>query len=343
MKKTKVGIIGLGIGRWHLDGYLALPDAEVVALCDSDEKRLAETAAKHGIRKCYAEAQGILSDPGVEALSVCLPNNLHAPVTVAALEGGKHVLCEKPLADTVENARRIVAAAGKSGLVCQVGMKFRFLPEARYLDRLREKGAMGDLYYGYTHYLRPPDGIPGGAGRWFTSRAAAGGGALIDNGVHLLDLNWFLMGRPRPVAAYGFTGTWFGHRPGEKRAGFDVEDFGCGLVRFADGAAIYLDNAWAAMVEDTVIGLRICGSAGGATMWPFSVVSGKDSRAAGEVPDLSGEPCPDQFRHFIDCVRGRASTISPAADGLTVLEMIDAVYRSAATGRLAPIGAGKTV
>jgi len=225
----------------------------------SKERLEAAGAVAPGARR-YRQVRSLLKDRYVDAVSVCLPNHIHARVAVAALQAGKHVLCEKPLAATVRGARRIVGAGKASGRKCMVAMKFRFTPEAHYISRELSRGAFGEVYYGYTHYLRPVGGIPTGTGNWFITKARSGGGALIDNGVHLLDVNWYLMGCPRPVYAFGSTYAKFGPHMDAIRDSFDVEDFGCGLIKFDGGACIYLDNAWASMVDDTVIGLRVLGS-----------------------------------------------------------------------------------
>jgi predicted dehydrogenase len=213
-----------------------------------------------------------------------------------------------------------------------VAMKFRFTPEAQYIYRLLQKGELGKPYYGYTHYLRPPDGIPTGASNWFISKKKAGGGALIDNGVHLLDLNWYLMGCPKPVSAFGMTYNIFGSRVENKKDTLDVEDFGCGLIKYGNGATIYLDNAWACMVANTEAGLRVCGTEAGATMFPFSIIKTEAGRIKETKPDLTKMVYQNQFEHFIGCIANDTEPASPVSQGLSVLKMIHGVYRSAETG-----------
>ena len=243
MNKVRIGIIGLGIGRWHLDSFLHTKHAEAIALCDMNERLLKDAGKAAEITRLYTDIGSMVKDRDVDAVSVCLPNFLHARAAIAALRAGKHVLCEKPLAATVQQAARIVKAQKASGRKCMVAMKFRFTPEAHYIARELQKGTLGEVYYGYTHYLRPVGGIPTGTGDWFITKSKSGGGALIDNGVHLLDVNWYLMGCPRPVYALGSACAKFGPHMPAVRKSFDVEDFGCGLIRFENGASIYLDNA----------------------------------------------------------------------------------------------------
>lgn len=333
MGTVRIGIIGLGVGKWHLDSYLKTANAEVIALCDANEERLKKIGTEAKVARLYTDIGSILRDKDVDAVSVCLPNFLHAKAAAAALKSGKHVLCEKPLAASVADGKKIVAAAKKSGKKCMVAMKFRFTPEAHTISAELRKGALGEVYYGYTHYLRPIGGIPTGAGNWFITKSKSGGGALIDNGVHLLDVNWYLMGCPKPVMAFGSTYAKFGPTlPGIKES-FDVEDFGCGLIRFENGASIYLDNAWASMVADTLIGLRVLGTKGGATMWPFSIVTHKDGKNVAATPDLTGGKFQTQFEHFVECIRSDSEPISPVGQGLDMLKMLDAIYVSSRTGK----------
>ena len=338
MNTVKVGVIGLGIGKWHLDSFRSTKHAEVVALCDADERRLHECGAEAQITRLYTDVGRMLRDRDVDAVSVCLPNFLHADVACAALRAGKHVLCEKPLASSVKDARRIVQAERKSGRMCMVAMKFRFSPEAHCIARELRKGAFGDVYYGYTHYLRPVGGIPTGTGNWFITKDKSGGGALIDNGVHLLDVNWYLMGCPKPVYAFGSTYAKFGPQMKGVKDSFDVEDFGCGLIRFDNGASIYLDNAWASMTDETVIGLRVLGTKGGATMWPFGIVKPRRGKNVHVTPDLAGRTFQTQFEHFVRCILDDCGSLSPASHGLLVLKMLDAIYRSSEKGAGVRIG-----
>ncbi len=342
MKAVRVGIVGLGVGSWHLSSFAQTPGAEVVALCDLDAKLRSKRGREHGITRLHEDYRELLADPEVDAVSVCVPNSLHRPVALAALRAGKHVLCEKPLANTVAEARRIVREARKHRRVFMVAMKLRYLKEAAWIRALLEKGRLGAVYHGCSHYLRPPGGIP--VRPTFVHRRLSGGGALIDNGVHLLDLNWYLMGMPRPVEAFGVTsdrlvraGRGFGMSPARAcRLGCDVEEFGTGVIRFENGASVYLDNAWAAMVPpEGVMGLRVLGEKGGATMWPFSITLARGNRAVDATPDLSGKHSrsPSQFRCFVDCVRKRRKPASTAEQGLTVLKMLDGIYRSNRTGR----------
>ena len=336
-----VGVIGLGIGRWHIESYLAIPEAKVAAICDIDEERLRTAATRYGVARIYADYKELCQSSNVDAVSICVPNHMHAPVAICALEHGKHILCEKPLAVSPEEGKRILEAANnRPDLKAMVAMKFRFNKDSVYVKNMVENGELGEVYYGFTTYLRQLGGIPK-MGSWFTRKKLSGGGSLIDNGVHFLDLVWWLMGCPTPVEAFGTTYDRFGPY-GKGAKGwtgnptpdiFDVEDLALGIIRLENDAAIMLDNAWAAFVDKEVIGMRLCGTEGGATLWPFRICYEENNQIISKTPDLSNIKLENQFKHFIDCILNDKQPISTVHQGVTVLKMLDAVYRSAEVGK----------
>lgn len=333
--KVNIGVIGLGVGRWHADSYLQTPNVRLSAVCDLDEKRLAQ-AKEHYDVKAYASYEEICNDDEIDAVSVCVPNYMHAPISIYALKHGKHVLCEKPLANTVENGVAMVDTAKASGCVAMVAMKFRYTKEAVYIHNLLEEGKLGEIYYGWTTYLRQLGGIPG-MGGWFTRKPLSGGGPMIDNGVHFLDVLWWLMGCPKPTRVSGATYAKFGPF-GKGAAGWDrvpepeefsVEDMADAIIHFENGASVLIDNGWAGFVPQEVIGLRVMGTEGGATMWPFGVCHESNGRVVTDTPDLSDFHVDSQFFHFADCILNGKKPISSFENCLNVLKMLDAVYRSA--------------
>ncbi|MGQ9608719.1 MAG: Gfo/Idh/MocA family protein [bacterium] len=333
--KVNIGVIGLGVGRWHADSYIQEPNTNLVAVCDPDENRLKQAKEHYGV-KAYSAYQEICNDDDVDAVSVCVPNYLHAPISIYALEHGKHVLCEKPLANNVGNGLAMVESAKASGLIAMVAMKFRYTNEAVYIHRLLENGELGEIYYGWTTYLRQLGGIPG-MGGWFTRKPLSGGGPMIDNGVHFLDVLWWLMGCPNPTRVSGATYAKFGPL-GKGAAGWDriptpeefsVEDLATAIIHFENGASVLIDNCWAGFTPQETIGLRIMGTKGGATMWPFSVCKESNGKVLTTTPDLSTVNAKSQFFHFADCIINGKQPISSFENCFTVLKMLDAVYRSA--------------
>jgi predicted dehydrogenase len=343
-ERLNVAVIGLGIGRWHAESYRDTSNARLVALCDVDANRLASGRERYGVEKTYTSYEALCDDPTVDAVSVCVPNHLHAPISIYALEHGKHVLCEKPLANSVANAEAMVAAARRSGRVAMVAMKFRYTPEAVTIRRLVEDGELGEIYYGWTTYLRQLGGIPG-MGGWFTRKPMSGGGPMIDNGVHFLDLLWWLMGCPTPTRVSGATYAKFGPR-GKGASGwnrvpmpeeFSVEDLATAMIRFDNGASVLMDNGWAGFVPGETIGVRLMGTEGGATLWPYGVTGESDGKVVDRTPDASQTDAPSQFHHFADCALNGKTPISSFENCLEVTRMLDAVYRSAEAGTDVPI------
>jgi predicted dehydrogenase len=346
--KVRVGIIGVGIGQAHIKGYSKVPQAEVVALCDLDEDR-ARSVAKN----CQLETVDILTDyhallerTDVDAVSVCLPNKLHRPVAVDALQAGKHVICEKPLALNVADAEQIAAAAAKSGKKCMVAQVKRFAPEAQYLKQLVEAGELGDIYYAHSFWLRKR-GIPGYGG-WFTTKAMSGGGPLIDIGVHLLDVAWWLAGCPKPVAVMGATYAEFGpkgkglggsnlraDRQDKPKGTFDVEDLAVGLIRFETGLTINLEVSWALHNERERQGVQMYGNEGGLE-WGDSVQVFKELNgvpANAQIEPLRGDSWGNEMQHFIDSILNDTTPDPDAHQGVQIMKMLEGLYQSADTKR----------
>ena len=203
MEKLRVGVIGLGIGRHHIAGYQTHPQAEVVAIADTDEARLEEVGDMYGVPQRYTSPERMLDRERLDVVSVATPNVFHKPQTVAALEAGCHVLCEKPMAMSAQEAREMLAAANRAGKRLMINFSYRFTEQSMALKQQVDAGVLGDIYYGRTiwHRRRWTRNLQS----WFGQKALAGGGPLIDLGVHRLDLALWLMGYPQPIWVLGGT------------------------------------------------------------------------------------------------------------------------------------------
>ena len=200
----RVGVVGLGwAGQQHLAAYHAHPDTEIVALAGLEDGPRAKLARKYGIEHAVAEWKDLLKVEGLDAVSVCVPTFLHAPIAVAALKRGAHVLSEKPMALNAPEAARMVRAARKADRVLDVAFNHRQRGDIQKLKALIEEGRLGRAYYAKAWWLRRT-GIPT-MGSWFTRRELAGGGPLVDIGVHVLDWSLFLLGDPKVVAVSAST------------------------------------------------------------------------------------------------------------------------------------------
>lgn len=349
----RVGIIGAGaITRYsHLPGYTRLPNVEVTALCDVDADRTARLAEEYGIPRTFANYETMLQQEQLDVVSVCTPNALHAPMTIAALEAGAHVLCEKPMAMTAAQAQAMADAARRSGRKLSIGFHHRFRTDTQFLKRAIDDGLLGKVYYAKASILRP-SGIPG-YGTWFTNKDLAGGGAMMDIGVHFLDLALWLLGHPQPVAVSGATYAKFG--PRARRLGrwsathhkpparFDVDDLAAAFIRFEDGATLMLEASWAGY-SGPAQRIQLFGETGGADLWPERYGREQPLRLFGDVGDAPSESIPSLPRTptsaherlieaWIDCIRTDSPPAVTPEQGVLVTRIIEALYRSAEEGR----------
>ena len=342
MNKLRVGIIGLGIGRHHIRGYQSHPNAEVAAIADLDETRLKVSGDEYKIEHRYRDAQEMLTQEKLDVVSVCTPNKFHKPLTIAALEAGCHVLCEKPMAMNTAEARAMLDAAKRAGKRLMINFSYRFSAPSWAVKAQVDAGALGDIYFARTIWHRRR-GIPGFGG-WFGQKDLAGGGPIIDLGVHRLDLALWLMGYPKPVWVLASTYNTIGSRIAkEKGAKFDVEDLGVALIKFENGATLELEASWAAYIaEQELMETRLLGTIGGAVQ--RNVGEGYKFEAEvffernGSHYDMKlhhppGPEVPSQFHHFLDSILQDKPHIATAEEGLTVMELLDAIYESAASGQ----------
>ncbi len=262
-KKLKVGIIGLGIGRVHISGYKSHPSVDVAAICDLDKARLEACAREFSIPKTYSAPDEMFRDADLDAVSIATPNKFHTPLTLSALNAGLHVLCEKPMAMNTAEAIKMNQAAKKARKKLMINFSFRFSPMSFALKRQVESGVVGDIYYGRTLWHRRR-GLPGFGG-WFGIRELAGGGPLIDLGVHRLDLALWLMGYPEPKSAFGSTYNMIAKKMAkEQNKKFSVEDLACGIVKFKNNATLILEASWALNIHDAeYMETLLCGTKGG--------------------------------------------------------------------------------
>ncbi|MGI6208166.1 MAG: Gfo/Idh/MocA family protein [Anaerolineae bacterium] len=337
--RVRFAVIGLGMGRHHVERLLAAPHAELVGLCDSDETRLARVNEQYGGFSCTPAYGEILDRPDIDAVVVALPNFLHAPVTIAALRAGKHVLCEKPMARTAAEAEQMLAASRETGCKLMIHFNYRFTPAAVVLHRFLSEGGLGEVYHARSWWHRTR-GIPG-LGGWFTSKEMAGGGPLVDLGVHRLDLALWLMGYPRAVSVTGATyyalGRELAARQGKQ---FDVEDMASAFVRFEDGATLILEASWAANGERREEMLtQVYGTRAGMAhrnvdegyQFEARIFGERDGQYQSWAPELPTEVETPQ-EHFARCILEDRQPSANGEQGLEVMRILDAIYQSAERG-----------
>jgi predicted dehydrogenase len=347
MDMIKIGVIGTGsISGMHLNAYRNNPQTTIYAVCDLNEERARAAAAEYGVEKVYTDYRELLADSGVDAVSICTWNNSHAEISIAALEAGKHVLVEKPLCRTVEEAVKVQQAVEKSGKILQVGFVRRYDTNAQLLKSLTEQGEFGEIYYAKATTFRRL-GNPGG---WFSDIKRSGGGPLIDIGVHVIDLCWYLMGRPNPVSVTANTYRKLGNRSNIKNLSFykaadydaannTVEDLANALIRFENGASLMVDVSFTLHAKQDERSVRLYGEKGGFEIDPEVVIVREQSDTIVNIyPQTDhkefefNSAFQNEINHFASNVISGSTPISPVQDGVTIMKMLCAIYESAAKG-----------
>lgn len=346
MDKVSIGLIGAGsISELHLNSYRKNPQAELYAICDVQEERAREKAEKYGAGQVYTDYRELLADPKVDAVSICTWNNTHAEIAIAALAAGKHVLVEKPLCQTVEQALQVERAVEASGKVLQVGFVRRYSSNVQMLKQFLDAGELGEIYYAKASCLRRL-GNPGG---WFSDKERSGGGPLIDLGVHVIDICWYLMGRPKVKSVSGNTYTKLGNRSNVKGLSFykssdynvynDVEDLANALIRFENGASLMVDVSFTLHARKDEISVKIYGDRGGAELEPeIAIVTEKHDTILNVQPQVDkltldvNAAFQQEINHFVDCCLSGREPISPVRDGVEMMKILCAIYESAEKG-----------
>lgn len=342
----KVGVIGAGaIATDHVASVNSYPDAEVVAIADRDAPRANAVAGKFTIPRVYATAQRLLKDTDIDAVTISLPNKFHAPYAIAALKAGKHVCLDKPFAMNAREARTVIAAAHENRRVFTLGMNFRYKPETQTLRAIIKHGDLGDVYHAKTTVLQR-SGCPK-FGTWFGNRALAGGGALVDTGVHFLDLCLFLIDNFQPAAVSGATYSKFGPRGlgeggwGHSKPGkhvFTVDDFATALIKMKNGATVTLDTSWALHLQQPLrSGVELFGTEAGAAVFPLRLSRFGKKKGDYEIiePRVTKlrYPHANRFHNWLDAILKRDELCVKPAQALVVQEILDAIAKSAKTGR----------
>lgn len=344
-EKTRVAVVGVGWpGQRHLEGYLKNPNAEVVALVDGSETLLKKVMLDYGVRRGFSSLEELLDWGGCDAVSICTPNYLHAPMATAALDAGLHVLCEKPLANTLADGAAIVERARRSTTTFMMGFCRRYREDSQAVKRLVEAGDLGEIYYARTSWLRRHWNP--GVRSWFLKREQSGGGPLIDLGVHMLDLALWLMGNPEPVAVSGAT---YGRLAPNLARGVevDVEDMASAYLRLSNGATLVLESSWVSYVEhgDHVL-TQLLGTVGGAKIELGPRPQGEHveiytSRSGvpvtervhfGGRTEFTFHSFQNETAEFVAAIREGRKPSSTVEDGYRILRVLDAIYRSAASG-----------
>ncbi len=340
-----VGLIGAGaIAEVHA-AHVGQAGMHIAGVYDVDETKAAKLAEQYDVKPAKSQ-ETLLADKSIDAVVIAVPNKFHAPVAIAAMQAGKDVLLEKPMAVSVAECDRIVATCTSTKRILQMGFINRCLPCTLAAMHFIREGRLGQIYHAKAAFCRRR-GIPG-LGGWFTTKEMSGGGPLIDLGVHVIDLAWHLAGRPTPLRAsgacyskfgspieeYTYSEMWAG--PPRREGVFDVEDAATGVLRFDTGMTLQVDAVWAANLPDDVLkdGVMLWGEKGGLFMNHMTGELRLVFEDAGHVVQVQPEypktnAWVTQCERFRKAIETRTQPDASAAQGRTVQAMLDALYRSA--------------
>ena len=334
-KTLRIGLVGVGAAAQvnHIPALRKIEDLELAALCDRDPEKVARVAQKFQIPRSYTRFEELLSDEEVQAIDICTPNFLHAPMAMAALEAGKHVLCERPLARSAEEAAAMAKAAKKNDRILMCAVQHRFREDAQLLRKFVQNGDLGEIFLAKAGWLRQR--TEWDSDEWRRQRREAGGGVVLDLGFQMLDQALWIMGGPKVESV---TASVHRLRKGE------VEDSATAFLRLASGATLSLELTWGLLMERDFAYLNLFGTGGAALLNPLRIHKGMHGTLVNVTPTL---PTPgNQYKqsieaeiaHFADSLRKGGRPMGSADEILPVMELMDAIYRSAEQGKEVRLG-----
>ncbi|MCL4561995.1 MAG: Gfo/Idh/MocA family oxidoreductase [Chloroflexi bacterium] len=345
---TRIGVIGVGqIGKEHLKTYLEMPGVEVLAIAGRHPGRTEQVARDYGIPSWTTDYRTLLTRDDIDAVSVCLHNNLHRPVTIAALEAGKHVYCEKPMAGSYRDAAEMLDAAHRTGKLLSIQLSTLFDLETKASKAVIDAGWLGKPYYacsaGSRRRGRPY--VDGYGSPAFVQKSQAAGGALYDMGVYHIANLLYLLGNPAALRISGRTYQEMPIDPARfQGSGYDVEEFGAGFAHLEQNITLSIVEAWAVHL-DQLGGSYILGSLGGVRLQPFGIfrsLGDLDLDAKADLEDFDyrlknvhaeGDAYTGPQQHFIAALRGLVPLLPMAEIALNTMLISEGIYLSDRLGR----------
>lgn len=361
--KLQVAVVGCGgiANQKHFPALQSQADkCDIAAFCDIIEERAVNACKKYGNSesKVYTDYKELLKDPEIDVVHVCTPNNAHCPVTVAAFEAGKHVMCEKPMAATTVDAQKMMDAWRKSGKKFTIGYQNRFRKDTQILKKACDAGKLGDIYFAKAHAIRrravPTWGV-------FPDKSKQGGGPLIDIGTHALDITLWCMDNYKPVSVKGTVFEKLGHLASATEGNmfgpwdpktYEVEDSAFGFVQMENGATIFLETSWALNVKESrEAACTLCGTLGGAEQLGgmsqegydlvFNETTGgalttekvSDPGAIAFFEGSAAKPEIMECRQWLEAILNDTDPLVKPEQAFVVTQILDNIYKSAATGR----------
>jgi len=329
-KTLGVALVGVGAAAQinHIPALKRADGVELVALVDRDPEKAARVAQKFGVPFSFGRIEEMLERDDIDAVDVCTPNFLHAPMAIASLESGKHVLCERPLARNGDEAASMAKAAKKADRVLMTAVQHRFRADAQLLRTFVAKGELGEIHYAKAGWLRRR--TEWDSDEWRRQKRESGGGVVLDLGFQMLDLSLWTLGSPGVTSV-----TASVHRA--KKG--DVEDSATAFLRLATGATLTLELTWGLLMEKDFAYLNLFGAGGAALLNPFRLHKGMHGTLVNVTPDLDNarnqykQSMEAQVLHFVESLRKGSRPMGGADEIVAVMEVLDAVYRSAEQGK----------
>ena len=349
-ERLRCAVIGTGgFGIDHLNSLLHCPRATAVAIAEINPERLKEAADRFKISRAYADYHDVLDQPDIDAVTIAVPNHLHARVAIDALQARKHVLLEKPMAMNAKEAAKIIETAKKMRRVLMVAQNFRFNRHTQVAKAIVERGDLGEVYHARCFWLRR-SGIPR-IGSWFTRKQFSGGGCTADIGVHMLDTCLHLLGEfeVRTVSAQTFARfgprglgeTDWGKSEIDPKKPFDVDDYSVALIKLKSGRSVVLEASWAGhhAPDAREYGVDLLGTNAGLSLYPARLF--RPGTSGFETINLSLPIVPhteDRIQHFVQCaLEGKKPLVAPE-ESFAVQQLLDAIYTSAGSGKEVKLG-----
>ena len=347
-RPIRIGLIGAGQrGQNHLETYQQIPGAEIVAIADINEALTQRVAAEFKIPNVYTNYRDLLQRDDIEAVDICLHNNLHRPAAVAAMEAGKHVYCEKPMAGSYADAKIMYDTAQALGRKLAIQLYTLFKPETQAAKLLIDEGHLGELYHarstGFRRRGRPY--VDGYGTPTFVQKRHAAGGALYDMGVYHIAGLLYLLGNPSVTRITGKTYQKTLMDPKrEKSSGYDVEELGLGFIHFANDITLDIIEAWAIHL-DGFKGSSVIGTLGGMRLEPFGFYHNigdleiNSTADVGQIPyrwknvHEGGDVYDSSAHHFVAALQGRVELLPSAELALNTMLISEGIYLSNQLGR----------
>ncbi|NUM80723.1 Gfo/Idh/MocA family oxidoreductase [bacterium] len=327
-EKVKIGVIGCGAIAQiiHFPVLSKMEDVEIVAIADTDKTKVATLADKYKIERYFTDHEKLLALDEIDGVHICTPNNLHEPITIEALGAGKHVMVEKPISRSYDEARRMADEAKKRKKNLMVGMNHRFRPDAMVLKNFVKGKELGKIFYTKAGWLRRRGSW--NESEWAKKKHMAGGGVFMDLGIPMLDLSIWLMDNPKVKSVFS---TMYNHYQKE-----GIEDSAAMMIRFDNDAMLNLEVSWTLLMENDFMYTNLFGTLGGALLNPLRIHKEMHGNLVNVTPTKMEKPENNyrksyeyELKHFVECIKHNRPVMSSGEEAAEIMRVAEAIYQSA--------------